>query len=720
MKKTTLILLFFYSLSTFGQRTTKNKLQNIKQSAVPSLDELSSEWTEVNTLLNFPSVMNFVGGIKTSQNLTAFQDLTLPPYAQGGLSAELLLDGKRLNAEQSMWYPYQVRRKSSVDGVNLESTIRMPFERQGILLRFAISNDTKKTHTLNLSMNGTGRIRLYSPQEWRTWGNLRPTDSNFIASVSKEGKTLIISDKSSPAVSVYAFSRKPSALIANEDHGDIKWTITLAPGKNEVIEFAYAVGSNVETVASTAEKWVSNFKMEFDMAKSKWEERWQASFKPGNKHFSGNYPKLVTNDPKIRRVYYQGALVPLLLCRTNLPYSQRSFVTAGPEWANTLVYFWDTEMWANTWAMLEPKSMKEQLLKWFSTDHHKYYAVDYISGEGAGPWYAANDWSIFRCIEAYIDVTGDKSFLNSLSNGKTILQHLDDLATFYESRPLTKETLLANYGGPQNLLECSPSYVQGVPSLNAANVYMLRKTAKYYENSGKNGRAQELQSKAKALLPQVMSLYEPGQGVWKALDSTGNKVPIRHCYDYITIGQALENDLSSKQKSEMNNFVETELLTRTWMRAMSLKDPAAAKSDRPDHGPMGSYDAWPPMTMDVMCRFGDFDKAISFLRATEEVTRQGSWAQAHEFLGPDGRGYDPIIRVAHRGGQDANEGCGTAFAEVIIRSFFGFRPDLSKDKPVLLLPNTPRGFNGKLEHVSWRKKLYTIVSDIKGVHIIAE
>ena len=123
-----------------------------------------------------------------------------------------------------------------------------------------------------------------------------------------------------------------------------------------------------------------------------------------------------------------------------------------------------------------------------------------------------------------------------------------------------------------------------------------------------------------------MWLYEPGQGVWNSLDTIGNKVPIRHCYDYITIGQALEKDLSPQIKSEMNNFVETELLTKTWMRAMSLKDPAAAKSDRPDHGPMGSYDAWPPMTMDVMCRSGAFDKALAFLKATEVITHQGSWA----------------------------------------------------------------------------------------------
>jgi hypothetical protein len=694
--------------------------KTIKTSAIPSLDELSGKWLEVNTLRSFPTVMNFVGGVQASQNLTAFQNLTVPPYAQGGLSGELLLDGMTINATLSQWHPCQVLRKATVNGVELESTMRMPFEQQGVLIRLRMRNHSNKAQTLHLSIKGSGKNRLYASEKWATWGNYRPSDSNFVASVNKGGETLLIKDNSSPAVTVYSFNPRPDELIAAEGKGNASWRITLAPGKSQVIELAYAIGKDVSSVTATARKWAENFDAEFGAAKSKWESRWQMSFKPGNKFFSGHYPILITDDLKIRRVYYESALVPLLMCRINLPYSNRSFVTAGPTWANTLVYFWDAAMWPNTWASLEPKEMKEQLSKWFLQDTRNCYAVDYLSGKGSGPWYAANDWAIFSSLDAYLGVTGDTSFLKKIVNGKTMLQHLDDMATFYESRPLTKESLLANYGGPANLLECSPSYIQGVSSFNAASVYMLRRTASYYEKSGNFNRAKELRSKSEKLLPFVLALYEPGEGVWNAMDTTGKKVPIRHCFDYITVGQALEGDLSSKIKSEMNHFVETELLTKTWMRAMSFKDPAAEKSDRPDHGPLGSYDAWPALTMDVMCRFGDFDKALAFLRASEAVTHEGPYAQAHEFVGAENRGNNPLVRIASRGGQDANEVCGTAFAEVIIRSFFGFRPDLSVDKPTLLSPNVPRGFNGKLRHVSWQGKLYSIVSDAKGVHITKE
>jgi hypothetical protein len=226
--------------------------------------------------------------------------------------------------------------------------------------------------------------------------------------------------------------------------------------------------------------------------------------------------------------------------------------------------------------MLEPEGMKQMLIKWLSIDIHRCYAVDCMSGGQAGPWYAANDWSVFRSIEAYLGVTGDSLFLHQVVNGKTVLQHIDDIAGFYETRPLVKGNPLANYGGPGNLLECSPSYIEGVPSLNAANIYMLENTAAYHEQTRDSSRAGILRVKAKTLLPFVLSLYSPGQGVWDALDTAGNKVPIRHCYDYIMIGQALEKYLPSHTKTEMDHFVQSELRTRTWMRAMSLKDPAAA------------------------------------------------------------------------------------------------------------------------------------------------
>ena len=694
-------------------------LSPLDNRSVPSLDELAAAWMEVKSLRNFPSVNSFLGALKTTTNLTAFEFLAFPPYSEAGGAGELQLEGQSLPSHESRWLPYEVQRRTTREGVTLESAIRLSAGEQTVLVRLSLTNQTSAPRTLNLALQCGGRVRCFPPDAWRNWGSPRPSDTNFTASASPDRRAITVADKTSPVVLAYAFARVPESVEVGGDQALARWRMTLAPGTSTALDYTVAVSGDAASAVALGGRVASDFEAQFAGAKAEREEHWRAMFRSANQLFSGHLPTLVTDDARLRRVYYHSALVPLMLCRTNLPASRRSFVTVSPQWGVTLMYFWDTEMWANAWAMIEPATMRELLSQWLGMDLHACFALDCVSGQGAGPWYAANDWAVFRCVEAYLNVTGDAQFLRREIKGRTVMQHLERIATAYESRVLTNSPL-ADYGGADNLLECAPNYIHRVPSFNAGNVYLLRRTADFLAASGQKKRASELRHQAAKLLPAVLDLYEPGQGVWNTLQRDGTKAQLRHCFDYILIGQALENDLTAPMKSEMTAFVERELLTRTWMRAMSLRDPAAENSDRPDHGPFGSYDGWPALTMDVMCRFGAFDTAIAFLRSTETVTHEGPFAQSHEFLGPDLRGHDPIVRIANRGGQDFNEGCGAAFMETIIRSFFGFRPELFRDIPRLLAPKTPRGFAGQLLHVPCHGALYAITSDAQGLRIKRE
>jgi len=52
----------------------------------------------------------------------------------------------------------------------------------------------------------------------------------------------------------------------------------------------------------------------------------------------------------------------------------------------------------------------------------------------------------------------------------------------------------------------------------------------------------------------------------------------------------------------------------------------------------------------------------------------------------------------------------------VIRTFFGFHPSLNLDsRNPLWKAEAPRGFNGKLQHVVWADKLYTITSGPHGL-----
>jgi hypothetical protein len=243
---------------------------------------------------------------------------------------------------------------------------------------------------------------------------------------------------------------------------------------------------------------------------------------------------------------------------------------------------------------------------------------------------------------------------------------------------------------------------------------MMSQDAALQELKGNAARAQELRDNAEKLLPAVLSLYKPGDGVWYGLHDDGKRVELRHCVDYIYVGNGLANDLTPDMRRDMTDFVKRELLTRDWMRAMSLKDAAAAISDRPDHGPMGAYDGWPALTVDTMWRLGFPNDAFDFYCRTAEVTKEGPFAQAHEFYGPNRKQYGASVRIAER------EGCmkecisGSAFADVIVNAFFGFTPSLD-GKTILADPQTPRPFTAKLMNVCAHGKKFTLSAGRSGI-----
>jgi hypothetical protein len=274
--------------------------------------------------------------------------------------------------------------------------------------------------------------------------------------------------------------------------------------------------------------------------------------------------------------------------------------------------------------------------------------------------------------------------------------------------------MLADYGENKNLLECAPAYIHRVPSFNAANVWMMRRMADIHEQRGNTARARELRSWADGFVQAVLGLYKPGDGVWYALHRDGEKVELRHCYDFVCVGRYMTDDLTPSMKREMVDFVERELLTDTWMRAMSPEDKAAKKSDRPDHGPMGAYDAWPAFTAEVMCMLGDWKSGVRFLADTQAVLYEGVYGQSREYYGENRADRDAPIRIAMRGACMRESVGGGAFAEVIIGTLFGFRPQAGVEL-ALYEPQKNRGFEGQLLNVRHNGHLVDILSDANGV-----
>ena len=680
-------------------------------SGVPSLDEMAGDWLPMKDVANPPDVNNFHDMLLVNRDLTSFfcnpEDWLWAwgdeKFSFGYPPVTLAVAGREYPATDCRWYPYcALRRNPNCAGLAVQTDTRMINEQRAVLVRIQIANPATTKTNVDLTLSVPGR--------------LQPDGTSVLNTTQRPGFITVIC----PAT-------KPDA--ATEDHGTVHWHWNMSLPAHGTNEIGFVAGdghtNDSPKVEADVMRWQANFSGEFDGFKQCWEQRWADAFTPGNHYFSGNLPVLVTGNAALRRNYYMGIITVLELERTQFPVFPRSFITSG-ERAPGTQFYWDASMCSTVWALLEPAGMKATLRRWLvqnvrngttinlsQTNGFDATVYDHING------YAFNACNIFHTTLTYVRVTGDLGFLDeTLEDGKTVLQRMDEMATDWQTL-VHPDSPLADYGQNQNLLECAPAYIGRVASCNAQDIWMMREDAALQKMKGHAARARELRDDAEKLLPAVLSLYKPGDGVWYGLHDDGQRVELRHCVDYIYVGNALADDLAPRTRREMTGFVTHELLTRDWMRAMSLQDPAAALSDRPDHGPMGAYDGWPALTTGAMWRLGFPDDAFDFYCRTAEVTKEGPFAQAREFYGPQRRQYDAPVRIAERGGCMKECISGGAFADVVISTFFGFAP--SADGTITLAdPQIPRPFTGQLLHVGFRGERFTINAGEKGATILKE
>ncbi len=688
---------------------------NAQSNEIMSLDELAGIWENASQLRSLPALNSTQGSAQAVHDILAVGNLSFPPVTMSSNTGSLFINGKKPELEKTRWYPYQILRKGKQGNLSVETSVRMLHEKDGLLFRITVANNGRSEKIFQLKINLTAYTSRHSHWGWKI-----PRDADtslFTAKALDENHSLILQNSRQQLSNCFSFEQKPDELVVNKNSGDAIWSIILRPGTAKVINYVLTFGEKANEVRELALNSAANFNDSFAQVKVDWQKRWKAMFTPGNPYFSGSVPVLKTSDKKMKRIYYMSLVSLLSVYRTCLPVSPRVYVSNSPESNCTMMYFWDTREWATILAMLDPVMMKQYLTSWLGKGIYNGYAEEFLTGTLQGPWYSANDYSIFILLNDYLNVTGDKKFLSERIIGKTVLQHMDSIATHWKS--LVKPGhVLADYGGAENLLECVPTYINEVASFNAANVWMMKRVAEIWEAEGNKPRADELRTDAKKLIQAVLKLYVPGQGVWYARHNDGKEIQIRHVFDFATIGITIPNDLSDKMKNQMTDFVERELLADHWMRAQSLSDPAASVSDRPDHGPMGAYCAWPAETIAAMCQFKKFDKALDFLHRCDSTTYEGPFSQSRELMG---RKFNSRVKINERGSgglptQTYNASNGGGFAETIIREFFGYQPDFLSHE-FLHDKTQPRGFTGDLFNVPQDGHLYNIKSYVKGLSL---
>lgn len=641
-------------------------------------------------LFNPPALTNFLGTLQAAPDIMAVQHLTFAPFSLGeSWLGALELNGRRLHTTAAPiefeWRPDRIVRRTEHDGFALESTCVMGVRRQTVTMALRLTNRSGTGRAARLRLlTGEGVVRAdrgwktpYSPRECPAisttpWDGA-PPEASLRRNHSEplpDGAGLLLTSRGSAACSLQATEPAPDRI--DRRWLDFDWQ--LAAGETRVLHVCIAVGPDRADVLEAFSVWRKDPAAALAAAEADWRAELDAVFTPGNDRYSGHLPRLQTGDPHLRAVYLNAVITAVYFKREH-PASAygRTYTTLMPRYWVTTSFINDWSLSALLLTLLDPACVRTTIERWLERDIHRHFGTEYVTGESTGNWYSCNDYAMARLITVYARVTGDRAWLGHRVGARTVLDHLLACATHY--RALDRGSGLADYGDRNSLLEAVGTYEHEVASLNAANVWILRETARVLDWLGRGDDAVALRTEASALVPRIQQLYVAG-GTWQCRRPDGSLVPVRHVWDFIHTLNFLHGDLPRAQITEMVGFFRRELMTPAWLSALSPQDEDTGFSLRPDHQWNGSYPAWVSLAGSALLKAGHADVFAAWLPGLAATSRQGPYSQAH-FIEAAAPTVEGGARKAPTEWPYINDWtCLSAgnFFETIVLDLFGFEP----------------------------------------------
>lgn len=598
---------------------------------LPTVDDFASDPLvhRFGDLWNPPGLTNFLGCAQVDLDPVALRSISFPPYAMGeAVTGNLFLDDRLFSAlgvpVTTTWRPDQVVREAEWDSLQVRTTTVVPFGSMSVVVRLVITNAGAYPRVVPIRL----ALRSGVTKQQVRWSEPAPPgeDDNDLELDHRRGALVWSARRSSAVLVQGGFPRADH----HDAHG-LRWSPVIPAGGSWTASYVLVIDSDAESALATYDDLAADAAV-VERTRAGWDAELAAVFTPGNDRYSGSLPLLVTSDPDLRRVWLMGVIGVVYFKRDN-PHSVlgRTYDTLMPRYWQSLTFLWDYSLSSLVHSLLDPAVMRTYLEHWISTDVHTHMGTEWLTGEPVGVWYAVNDYAMCTTMDAYVRATGDIGWLSRELPGPggvplSVVGHLDRYACNW--RRFRSESGLANYGGIGNLLECVSTYVNEVASLNAANVWMLRKAAEVARYLGDELAPLWYEAEADVLAGDLRQLYAEGTGHWYSRQRDGSLIPVRHCYDFSTVAATIGDDLTELQRTEMVDFFVRELQTPTWMRALSDRDTDASYSVRPDHQWTGAFPAWPPSAAAALYRFGRADIASSWIHGLARSANQGPFGQA--------------------------------------------------------------------------------------------
>ncbi|TDE08758.1 hypothetical protein [Jiangella asiatica] len=646
----------------------------------PTVDDFTADTVtqRYDDMFNPPGLTNFLGAVQVDHDVTAVRSVNFAPVSHGDtVTAALFVDGRLFRSFGSpvsvQWRPDRVVRSAQLGDLAITTTTATPPGLSGVVVDIEVTNISDAPRTVRLGLSVASSVTRTTP--WRA--SIPPSEPNTLELAAGRA-ALLGRASSSAAVSVQGVDADDARVRGRSVEVDA----TIDAGATYRLGYAHVIAVAEEEALAAYDAAVADVPGGIAAARDSWNATLEAAFTPGNNEFSGHVPTLETSNDALRRLYWWGVLGVIWFRRDN-PASVlgRVYDTLMPRNWQTTTFIWDFSLSSMIHALLDPEPMRKQIEHWIALDIHRHFGTEWQTGGPAGYWYSVNDYAMTRLVRDYVRWNGRPDFLEvklAAHDGpaRPVADHVSDWATAWER--FRTSHALADYGEIDNLMECVSSYIHEVASLNAANVWCMRAAADIASLRGDDGAAADLRERAAALVPHVRELYVEGEGFWHARQPDGRMVPVRHCYDFTTVGMTIAADLPERQRAEMVEFFVRELRTPAWMRALSPYDDDASFSLRPDHQWNGAYPAWPADAARSLIELGRPDVAADWLPGLARTANQGPPAQAHlvEEAG------DPVNGGAVKAPPqipymiDWSCSAAGAWAALVVEGFFGVRPDV--------------------------------------------
>ncbi len=659
-----------------------------------------------------PSLTNFWGQVRADRDPVSISALSVPPFGMGYVpTGEISIDGNVVKASNTEvgyeWFPDRIKRTSYFRDLCIQSTLVMPQKLKGIFETISITNNGNSTLNHRVSFRLNGRLKLTNE-----WGSMIPDNQQCRVNVlkSQKGNGYIFQDLQEKAYCAHLFSIEPDEFDSINPSPSIYYDLNIEPGKKWTADFSVVFGNSKEHCVSGALTALKRTNIIEENHKF-WNDYFSSAFMRDNPNFSGFLPIFETRDIRLRRMYYMSVLTAIYQHRT-VPWGsiKNTYLALSPNAWVTTTFLWDLSLSSSLLGQLDPDILSNLIERFLSIDLHKWFGLDYLTGNPVGYWYASNDYTMHEALmEIYKAKAG--GFDDISINGEKLNTLLKKCAMAWKDTGLDRDRdYIPDYGDIDNNLECVSTYKHGVPALTASNVYMLRNSSAIERSLGNLRTSKFLQKTSEKVLSSLLrELNVENRGYWRCKQPGGSFIEVRHVYDFMTIGKLLADSLPPNKKSMMLSFFDSEIRTETWMHALSPEDHDTLYSTRTDHQSEGAYVAWPSESVLSILRLGDIEGAKKLVYSIADASLQGPYGQAYY---ADGKETTGGARKAsfEATWNDSNALAAGNYFKMIVEGLFGVMLDSEfhiESKPIISNFDS----SAKLRNYRFKSEVFDIASD---------